>query len=259
MQNNQQSGGQQGGNGNQGGQQRNGGQPFDQSHHEQKPQTGAWTQPPVQKPLTSSWSQPQKPAAPMASLSKPAGKETVKEAERKGTSPARMFIIGLVIGWLLTWMWFDLRGPRKANPTPTGTDSASLSTDQTASSASALTKTLANNAAAPTPLTSNDTIVIPPTQDVGTTVTVSSISTKDPVWAVVYEDAGGKAGNSLGAARFTPDRSNGTIELLRSTLPGLTYFVGLVADTADHTFDRHANAVLVDQNGDQILTQFVAQ
>ncbi|HEX8994134.1 MAG TPA: hypothetical protein VF803_02680 [Candidatus Paceibacterota bacterium] len=106
---------------------------------------------------------------------------------------------------------------------------------------------------------SGATIVTPAIQDPGTSVTITALSIRGPVWAVVYEDNDGVPGRILGAGRFTPDRTSGTIELERMTLPGLTYFVGLTYDSADHTFSTDNNPPILDRDGERILTRFMVQ
>jgi len=234
MQNNQQSGSSQGG-------------------HEKPRQTLSWAQPQnvqQQKLINSGTANAARPATPV-------------KVQRSPMRPRTMFIMGIIVGALITWIWFDTR-PSAQNTAQEG--SGYLAIDKTSGAkGAAISGTPAANADASTSSgaalgeKTNDTISVPTPQNAGTSVAVSSISAEGAVWAVVYEDINGKVGNALGAARFTPPYAGGSIELLRSTLPNLTYFVGLTADTPDHTFSIKTNAPILGQDGNQVMTQFAAQ
>ena len=47
-----------------------------------------------------------------------------------------------------------------------------------------------------------------------------------PTWVVVFENLGGKPGNALGAKMVFPGDTSGTVDLLRGTTAGQSYFVG---------------------------------
>ena len=242
MQNNQQSGSSQGG-------------------QEKPKQTLSWAEPQqmLQKKATG-FIPPAGGQAPGTGRSN----DTKTVGEIFSSKPKTMFVIGLIVGCLITWIWFDMRTSRPAQTTgnassTAGGTSASTGTSSSKSgNASAEGSSLVASNASST-AASDDTITVPSTQNAGLSVEVSSLSASDAVWVVVYEDNNGKVGNALGAARFTPARTSGTVELIRSTLPNLTYFVGLTADTPDHTFSIKANTPILDTNGNQIMTQFAAQ
>ncbi len=232
MQNNQQSGSQQGG--------------------QDKPkQTLSWAEPPQMLQKTTG-----------GQTTNPVRTNPTNEKKETASRPWTMFIIGLIVGCLVTWVWIGMRASKSETPASGG--SPSLSTGSTtaagtsSSSAGGAQTGVASSGIGST-AASNDTITVPTPQNAGTSVEVSSISASDTVWAVVYEDINGSVGNALGAARFTTARTSGSIELIRTTLPNLTYFVGLTEDTPDHTFSIKTNKPILDANGNQIMTQFAAQ
>ncbi|MDE2213197.1 MAG: hypothetical protein KGJ34_01540 [Patescibacteria group bacterium] len=170
-----------------------------------------------------------------------------------------IFLAGLIIGGLLTWSWFDLRSP--STPASAGTSSSSITSNLSASSSSTSVPPQGTSTSSGTPagIVTSDSFTVPSPQAAGTLVTISDLSANDTVWAVVYEDNNGVPGRALGAARLTTAQTNGTIELLRATLPNLNYFVGLTADTPEHTFQIQTNAPILNQSGQRILVEFQAQ
>lgn len=175
------------------------------------------------------------------------------------------FAAGLIIGLLIAWAWFDLRGGDTTGSTSaTGTSSSEFAITKTggqASSGAAATGT--QTGAAPTQTgpqgtaVSGAAITVPASQKAGYTVEVSSLAAPEAVWAVVYSNAD-RSGRIMGAARFAARRS-GTIELVHPTVAGKTYYVGLVADTANHAYSSKVNKPILGANGAQVMTQFTAQ
>jgi hypothetical protein len=81
-----------------------------------------------------------------------------------------------------------------------------------------------------------------------------------PTWVVIYEDHAGVPGNALGAALFLPQSGNaaqsGTVELLRGTLPGQTYFAGEALDDGDKVFSLASDKPVRDAQGNPVLVEF---
>lgn len=233
-----------------------------------------------QKQQYPSWAQPQKqqgnnkPAQP----SLPAAKSSGMNAS---TKLALAFILGLILGWLVTWSWFDLRAPKTTGGSATNANSSATTAGTQGSGANALTIT--GTGATPTSVSTgssktvssasagtavagmgagvktNDTISVPSPQQAGTTVTVSNLSASTPVWAVVYEDNNGTVGRALGAHLVPKGQTSTTVTLLRTTLPNLSYYVGLVADTSSHTFSLHVNQPILGADGKQVMASFTAE
>ncbi len=164
-------------------------------------------------------------------------------ASRSTKTTAVTLLIGIVIGLVAGGTW-------------SGTHNSTAGQNTQPTTPATLQQAAA---AAPQIDESDATIDAPAVQEPGMSVTVTAINAHGPVWAVVYENDEGVPGRVLGAGRFVPGRLSGTVDLARTTLPGLTYFVGLAADSADHTFSVKGNAPILDSAGNQIMTQFVVQ
>jgi len=75
-------------------------------------------------------------------------------------------------------------------------------------------------------------------QEAGTTVRIETVSFDSPGWVAIHEDDSGKPGRILGAQLFDAGKNNGTVTLLRATVPGKTYYAALLSDNGDRTFDK---------------------
>lgn len=76
-------------------------------------------------------------------------------------------------------------------------------------------------------------------QPAGMTVRVSGFSLDATKWLAVYESSPtGAPGAILGALRVHPGDSEGTIDLLRASVPGGIYYVAILEDDGDNEFNR---------------------
>lgn len=82
-------------------------------------------------------------------------------------------------------------------------------------------------------------------QKAGLSVMVSGVTVSEPTWVVVYESRNGKPGNVLGASLFFPGGASGTVELLRGTVAGQSYFVTERKDNGDHRFSLSADPLIM--------------
>jgi hypothetical protein len=79
-------------------------------------------------------------------------------------------------------------------------------------------------------------------------------------WIAVHEDIDGELGNVLGARSFGPgEYTMMPVPLLRGTVPGGTYHVGIYKDNGDLKFDRKIDVLLRAEDGEMIGSSFVAQ
>ena len=194
-----------------------------------------------------SWSQP-KGGDPTQSQQKQASWQKVPTAKEAGVVASKnrgapdtsnkstlvvVFIVGLAVGLLALWGWFAFSGgdsiPAEDATGKTISDSVSVVAGE---------------------------LAIPPLQDAGLTVSVTAAIVASPTWIVVYESRNGVPGNALGAALFTPERTTGSVNLLRGTISGQTYFVGQQRDNGDRVFSLENDAVALDEGGNPILVQF---
>jgi hypothetical protein len=95
-------------------------------------------------------------------------------------------------------------------------------------------------------------------QKAGVEVVISDVSVSAPTWVVVYESRDGKPGNVLGASLFFPGGTSGTIELLRGTTAGQTYFVTERTDNGDHQFSLVNDPLVSGADGQPQWASFVA-
>lgn len=104
--------------------------------------------------------------------------------------------------------------------------------------------------------TPNGDLVIASPQDAGLHVIVSKVTVPVPTWVVVYENHNGQPGNVLGAGLFMTGTTGGTVDLLRGTLSGQTYFVGKARDDGDRKYSLQNDPALRDADGDPVWVQF---
>ena len=95
-------------------------------------------------------------------------------------------------------------------------------------------------------------------QSAGGVVYVSQLVFTEESWIAVREDNNGELGNVLGAHRYSAGKHNGSIELLRNTEPGKTYYVVIYVDDGDKKFDHKKDVLLVDNLGDVTAAIFRA-
>lgn len=95
-------------------------------------------------------------------------------------------------------------------------------------------------------------------QKAGTQVAVSGVTVSTPVWVVVYESREGKPGNVLGASLFFPGTPSGTVELLRGTIAGQSYFVTERKDNGDRKFSLTADSLVLGTDGQPMWATFTA-
>lgn len=213
-----------------------------------------------QPPKQLSWSQPSSTNAqaqkPMQSNQSHIS-NTKPSAAQSGISGSVIwgFIAGIIIGLLIGWAWFGLRPGVPSNGAATTTESGETTTAGNTNSNSTSSETQK-----PAGVTASDvTLAVPKIQPAGMTVEVSAVSAGAPVWAVVYENENGAPGWALGAKKFMPEETSGTITLLRATTAEKSYLVGLTTDIAGAAFDIHVNAPLTDESGNAILAEFTAE
>ena len=88
---------------------------------------------------------------------------------------------------------------------------------------------------------------------------ITNATVLQPTWVVVYESANNKPARALGATVFFPNTKSGTIELLRPTVAGKTYFVGGSVDDGDFQLSFQKDQPLRDTAGNPVWVTFVAQ
>ena len=149
------------------------------------------------------------------------------------------FIIGFCLAWLITANRVAQVASNEllpgASSTDTSTGTSNLPVDVTTSTANSIS-------------VSN--------QKAGAEVTIDQVVLQNTGWVVIHEDSNGMPGKILGAQLFDPGTGSGTVELLRGTLPGGTYYAMLHSDNGDRAFDPKKDLPLTDQGGAPIMQTF---
>jgi len=112
-----------------------------------------------------------------------------------------IFLGGLIVGGLIVWGIFEAKGIH-STPSP---DMVATSTLET-----------------------NDSVTVM-NQAAGDTVQVTDVSLTNSAWIVVYDNNAGAPGNTLGAIIAIPSEGEVSVPLLRPTISGHTYFVGIAS------------------------------
>lgn len=146
------------------------------------------------------------------------------------------FVAGVMLGVLLTGIWFSGDGIELASLSPS----------------SLLTATTT------VPSVPESGAVSVATQPAGESVSIASLTVPSlGVWVAVRETNGNNLGNVLGAARVIGPHNSLTVSLLRPTEPNRSYAVQLYRDDNNGAFDPAVNSVYVDfDTGARVVAYF---
>jgi hypothetical protein len=220
---------------------------------QQKP-TLSWSQPAAAKPAATGSVPPATPVQPLKQTATPKTAPMADNTSNTGTYVG-IFVAGLIIGALIGW------GVTSNNTN--GTSSIATSTDTLEGTATGSTTTQSNTSSgvnlAGSTMDTSGAVVLASSQPAGFAVAVTKATVTQPTWLVVYEDHAGVPGNVIGAGLFFAGTNSGTIELLRATLPGQSYFIGQTLDDGDKIFSLATDKPVRDSQGNPLFTQFTAQ
>lgn len=154
--------------------------------------------------------------------------------ENQNVRLAIAFVIGLVVGLGIYWA-FD----RDAAVAPVANETQNVGTTTVGALA-------------------DDNGVIIENQAAGRSVKVSQIVLEAPGWIAIRDDVNGKPGpRILGAKLFDKGTNTGTVELLRATESGKSYYAILHTDDGSYkNFDSKLDKALLDDSGNQIMVKF---
>lgn len=225
------------------------------------------------KPAGLSWSQPPKQTtSPLlgsssAKFSTPTSSATVKNAftakpvaangpKRKGFT---LFLMGAVVGSMLTWVYYSLNSQQEiAQQTTTPTTEQKVGSTGGTSQTTGTSATGTTGTVTTSPIGGTGSIVLPNPQPAGLKVEITSAPVTVPTWVVVYEVINGTRGNVLGAGYFLPTTKSRSINLLRATVPGKTYWVGKRIDNGDKDFSS-ADQTVLNAAGQPLYVEFTAR
>ncbi len=148
-----------------------------------------------------------------------------------------MLVIGVLIGTTGVMAWKTRHageGEEAVNTTPKGATTSQVSLVETHS-------TIGGASGMPTapqiPENSRVGLMVKD-QQAGNSVSVEGLSLTDNHWVAVYDDQEGHPGWIHGAARVHAGDTTAEIEMLRSTDAGGKYYVAILRDDGDDTFNR---------------------
>ncbi len=215
-----------------------------------------------------SWSQP-----PKATTSPLLGSSTAKFSSPTSTSKTTptpkpmpsngrgrgrlvvLFLSGAVVGAVLTWGYYTLNPQESVvEATNTATSTNPVGTSGTTPKP---TGTTVSTPTAPV-IGSMGGITLPNPQPAGLKVEITSAPVTVPTWVVVYDVTNGQRGNALGAGYFTPTTGSRSINLLRATQAGKTYWVGKRVDNGDKDFTS-ADQPVLNAAGQPLYVEFTAR
>jgi len=176
-----------------------------------------------------------------------------------GGRTAGIFIAGVIVGLIIGWGWFSLgRDDGKVATTSTSTTGSetTLPTTTTGSTSSSNTTV---GAGTQVTTANSGALAVSSMQAAGVTVAVSNISVNVPTWVVILDSVNGKPGNALGAQMFFPGEKSGTIELLRATVSGKSYFAAEYIDDGDHVYSKQNDAQVTTVTGAPLLVEFTTR
>jgi hypothetical protein len=108
-------------------------------------------------------------------------------------------------------------------------------------------------------VTNLSTVSVANNQIAGKIVSVENVKLTDNAWVVVREDVNGKMGNILGA-QWLPKGTDSatTVELLRGTTAGNTYYLVLYNDNGDRIFGKYTDTPMKNK-GEVIFKTFTVK
>ncbi|MDQ3076593.1 MAG: hypothetical protein M3Q63_00850 [bacterium] len=121
------------------------------------------------------------------------------------------------------------------------------------------TSTLSSNitATTTTPVIEGDNGVLVNDQSAGNKVEVTQVVFKTPGWVAIHDDVNGQPGKILGAKLFDSGKMAGSVDLLRSTENGKSYFAVLHTDDGNYkNFNAQTDTILKDAKGQMIMVKF---
>ena len=150
-----------------------------------------------------------------------------------------MLVIGMLIGTTAVMAW-------KAKTVGDGEEAINTTVSGATTSAESLTnkESMSESGALPhgPEIPANKRIGLSvEDQAAGSSVTVTGLDVAETHWVAVYEEEEGAPGWILGARRVHAGDTFANVELLRPTVSGKTYYVAILGDDGEDTFDRKSD------------------
>lgn len=166
-------------------------------------------------------------------------------------------ILAFLVGFGSAWLWLDKGEGIDKSVTDDSEeimiDEMSDMTEDESADDSQSTSDKVNNASS----TSVNSISVSD-QVAGTYVNVSSVELSSMSWVVIREDNAGVPGKILGAQLFDSGKNTGTVELLRGTVSGGTYYAVIHSDNNDRAFDPKIDTAVLGSDNKPVMVTFKA-
>lgn len=159
-----------------------------------------------------------------------------------------MVIVLLVLAW---WLFTKPQGASMGNnATTTATTTSTVGSTTTGTGTTVTTGT--TSATVTTSLKGESVQV--DDQPAGSSVNIAKLTVTRSTWVAVRD-----ARSVLGARRFEPGVTSGTIPLLRATTAGQNYTVVMYVDDGDKAFDVRKDLLVTNGTGAPVGDMFAAQ
>lgn len=182
-------------------------------------------------------------------------KKMLPEGEKK-SGGWLMFVIGLIIGVLVMWIFGGTKGSEDA--TKTSELSTTTAEDLVGEDGEEVSTNLGQVEVAPTENTTvgTDSLTVQ-NQSSGATVFIETLNVTASTWVAVHDvKSDGILGNILGARRFEPGMRSGVVELLRNTVSGTNYSAVMYRDNGDREFNKNTDTKITNVAGSLIEARF---
>lgn len=182
-------------------------------------------------------------------------KKMLPEGEKK-SGGWLMFVIGLIIGVLVMWIFGGTKGSEDA--TKTSELSTTTAEDLVGEVGEEVSTNLGQVEVAPTENTTvgTDSLTVQ-NQSSGATVFIETLNVTASTWVAVHDvKSDGTLGNILGARRFEPGMRSGVVELLRNTVSGTNYSAVMYRDNGDREFNKNTDTKITNVAGSLIEARF---
>lgn len=157
-----------------------------------------------------------------------------------------VMVAGLVIGFIAGWFVFSKNKPVIDSSNTENNSASFFGTEDQVSYVSEETGTTTSKEH----FIDGTGSVAVASQPAGSVALVSRVSFADEGWIAIREDRDGVFGNILGARRFPAgEYDNQTVELLRGTVPGQTYYAVFYKDDGDGVFDHQKDPIIQSGSG----------
>lgn len=145
-----------------------------------------------------------------------------------------VLVVVLIAGW---WLFTGKDDADSTSGTSTTSGQNNTGGSNTATGTSGTSTGTGSNTATTTPA-SGETLAVND-QPAGASVALSAINVTASSWVAVRDDR-----SILGASRFEPGVSSGTVRLIRGTTAGGTYQVVIYRDNGDKAFDFKSDSLV---------------